>query len=403
MKRTLLAALLLLLVAPLPSLAARRHELGQSYIFLRIYADSVEVRVEITVDDLNRVLDVGWSSERGVTNEQLAEHIDAVLAYVRPRLAIAAGGRTLPLTFVRHDIRDQIIADYALLHFFVDDVTALPASIDVTYPVLFEIDDRHRNMLVIEHNWRTTTFNEESNIAAVFTPSDPTQTVDLSRSTVWNGFVGFIRLGTWHIWIGIDHVLFLIALILPSVLRRRAGEWEAVPNFRPALMNMIAIVTCFTIAHSITLSIAALGVVRLPARPIEAIIALSIGAAALYNIYRPFDVREWFLAFAFGLFHGFGFANVLAEMELERGFLVLSLLGFNLGVELGQIAIIAVVFPLLYALRNSRLYLPAMRYGSALLIAIALFWFVERVSGVPLTDYARKAPSYVYRRVVAGV
>src|SRR5690606_5744670 len=85
MKRTLLAALLVLLAAPTPALGARRHELGQSYIFLRIYADSVEVRVEITVDDLNRVLDVGWSSEAGVTNEQLAEHIDAVLAYVRPR------------------------------------------------------------------------------------------------------------------------------------------------------------------------------------------------------------------------------------------------------------------------------------------------------------------------------
>jgi hypothetical protein len=403
MKRTFAAALFLLLAAASPLLGVRRHELGQSYIFLRVYADSIEVRVEITVDDLERVLGVGWSSEAGVTADQLAGHLDAVLAYVRPRLSIAVEARPLQLRFVKHDVRDQIIADYAMLHFMIDGVADLPAALDVAYPVFFEIDTRHRNMLVIEHNWRTTTFNQESNIAAIFTPSDPRQTVDLSKSTVMNGFLGFIRLGVWHIWIGIDHVLFLIALILPSVLRRRAGRWEAVPSFRPALMNMVAIVTCFTIAHSITLSIAALGIVRLPARPIEAIIALSIAAAALFNIYRPFDVREWFLAFAFGLFHGFGFANVLGGIDLERSYLVLSLLGFNLGVELGQIGIIAVVFPLLYALRTSRIYLPAMRYASALLIAIALFWFVERVSGVPLSSYAMRAPSYVYRRVVIGV
>ncbi|MGH7503307.1 MAG: DUF6702 family protein [Longimicrobiales bacterium] len=404
MKRTLLAVLLLLLAGSAPLLAGRsRHELGQSYIFLRVYADSIEVRVEITVDDLNRVLGVGWSSDAGVTADQLAVHLDSVMAYVRPRLAIAAGGRGLPLRFVRHDVRDQIIADYAMLHFMIDDLAELPPVLEVEYPVFFEIDTKHRNLLVIEHNWRTTTFNQESNIAAIFSPSAPRQTVDLSRSTVMNGFLGFIRLGIWHIWIGIDHVLFLLALIFPSVLRRRDGRWEAVPSFRPALMNMIAIVTCFTIAHSITLSMAALGVVRLPARPIEAIIALSIGAAALYNIYRPFDVREWALAFAFGLFHGFGFANVLAELQLEPTFLVLSLLGFNLGVEIGQVAIIGIAFPLLYLLRTTRFYLPAMRYGSAFLIAIALFWFVERVSGLPLTQYAMRAPFYVYRRFVIGV
>jgi hypothetical protein len=404
MKRTLLAALILLLAGATPLLAGRsRHELGQSYIFLRVYADSMEVRVEITVDDLERILGVGWDSDAGVSLDQVAAHLDSVLAYLRPRIALAAGGRDLPLRFVKHDVRDLNIADYVLLHFMIDDIGELPPALDVFYPVFFEIDSRHRNLLVIEHNWRTTTFNQESNIAAIFSPSSPRQTVDLSKSTVMNGFLGFIRLGTWHIWIGIDHVLFLLALIFPSVLRRRDGRWEAVPNFRPALMNMIAIVTCFTIAHSVTLSVAALGVVRLPARPVEAIIALSIAAAALYNIYRPFDVREWLLAFAFGLFHGFGFANVLGELDLERTYLVLSLLGFNLGVELGQVAIIAVVFPLLYALRTTRFYLPAMRYGSALLIAIALFWFVERISGLPLSQYAMDAPYVVYRKFVLGV
>lgn len=403
MKRTLLAAVLLLLAAAAPlSAAPSRHELGQSYIFLRVYADSIEVRVEITLDDLDRALGIGWPSDAGVTPEALGAHLDVVMAYVRSHLAIAAGGREIPLRFVNHDVSDRGIAEYALLHFMIDDIADLPTALEVEFPVLFDIDEKQRNMLVIEHNWRTTTFNQESNIAAIFSPSSPRQTVDLSKSTVLNGFLGFIRLGIWHIWIGIDHVLFLIALILPSVLRTREGKWEAVPNFRPAFMNMLAIVTSFTLAHSITLSIAALGVVRLPARPIEAVIALSIAVAAFYNIYRPFYVREWLLAFAFGLFHGFGFANVMGELDLERTYLALSLLGFNVGVEIGQVGIIAIVFPLLYALRTTRIYMPAMRYASVVLIAIALFWFIERASGMPLTYYATRVPFHV-RRLVIGV
>jgi hypothetical protein len=403
LKRALLAALLLLVAGVGPLLALRtRHQLGQSYIFLRMHTDSVVVRVEITVDDLEKVLHVGWSSDAGVTTDMVVPHLEAILAYVRPRLTFSAEGREIPLRFVSHEVRDLILADYVELLFLVDDPNGLPPKVEVGFPVLFDIDPQQRNMLVIEYNWMTSTFNEESNIAAIFTPSSPRQTLDLSKSTVLNGFIGFIRLGAWHIWIGIDHILFLIALIFPSVLLRKQGRWQPVGGFRPALINVVAIVTSFTVAHSITLSLAALGVVHVPARPVEAVIALSIAAAALYNIYRPVLVREGTSAFALGLFHGFGFAKVLSEIQLERRFLALSLLGFNVGVELGQLGIILIVFPLLYAIRNTKVYMPVMRYGSALLIAIALFWFVERVSGLPLSHYAMRAPFYAYRKIVLG-
>jgi hypothetical protein len=402
MRKTLLGALFLLLSAGITAPAAA-HSLGQSYIFLRVYADSIEVRVEMTVDDLDRVLNLGWSSGKGVSRDELGTHLERVLGYVRPRLYVGTGGRELPLRFVRFDLHDQSIADYVLLHFMIDDVATLPEQLEVAFPVLFEIDNRHRNLLVIEHNWRTTTFNQESNIALIFGPSSPRQTLDLSSSSVLRGFVGFIRLGTWHIMIGIDHILFLLALILPSVLRRRSNEWEPVPGFRPALLNVVAIVTFFTIAHSITLSLAALDVVRLPERLVEAVIAASIAAAALYNLYPRIAVREWMIAFVFGLFHGFGFAYVLGDLDLERRYLALSLLGFNLGVEIGQIAIICLMFPVLFLLRTRPAYRPALRYASMVLIAIATFWFIERLFDVPLTDYALQAPGHMYRRLLAAV
>ncbi len=401
--RHALLFLLLLLVAALAPLPAAAHSLGQSYIFLRVYADSIEVRVEITADDLDRVLHLGWSSERGVSREEVGRHLDRVLGYVRPRLYIGRDGRELPLRFTGYAVQDQNIADFVHLHFMIEGLEGLPERLEVGFPVLFETDPRHRNFLVIEHNWRTTTFNAESNIALIFTPASPRQTLDLSSSSVLRGFLGFVRLGIWHIWIGIDHIFFLFALLLPAVLRRRGSGWEPVPSFRPALLNVLGIVTCFTLAHSITLSLAALEVVRLPERPVEAIIAASIAAAALYNLYPRVEVREWMIAFVFGLFHGFGFANVLNEFDLERKFLVLSLLGFNLGVEVGQIAVIGGLFPVLFLLRLRPAYLPMLRVASVLLIAVAGFWLVERSFDLPLSDYAMRAPGFLYRRLLAMV
>jgi hypothetical protein len=176
-----------------------------------------------------------------------------------------------------------------------------------------------------------------------------------------------------------------------------------VPSFRPALLNVVAIVTCFTIAHSITLSLAALHVVRLPERPVEAIIAASIAAAALYNLYPRVAVREWMIAFVFGLFHGFGFANVLTDLDLERRYLALSLLGFNLGVEAGQIAIICLIFPALFLLRTRPAYTPMLRYASLLLIAIAGFWFVERALRPAALRLRRCGARVPVRRVLAVV
>jgi hydrogenase/urease accessory protein HupE len=396
------AALLVLLTLCTPA-AAAAHALGQSYVFLRVYHDSIEARVEMTVDDLARVLGLGWRSGAGVTREEVGAHLDRILGYVRPRLYVGTEAGEMPLRFAGFDVRHIEIADYVLLRFVIDDLASLPERLEVGYSVLLEEDPRHRNLLVIEHNWRTNTFDDESNIALIFGPSAPRQTLDLSSSSVLRGFVGFVRLGVWHIWIGLDHILFLVALLLPSVLVRRPTYWEAVPSFRPALLNVLAIVTCFTIAHSITLSLAALQIVRLPERPVEVIIAASIAAAALYNLYPRVAVREWMIAFVFGLFHGFGFANVLTGLDLEPRYLALSLLGFNLGVEAGQIAIICLIFPALFLLRTRPAYTPMLRYASLLLIAVAGFWIVERALDLPLSAYAVRAPRYLVRRVLAVI
>ena len=160
------------------------------------------------------------------------------------------------------------------------------------------------------------------------------------------------------------------------------------PNAAQALWGVLRIVTAFTLAHSITLTLATLGVVSLPTRMVEATIAASVVVAALNNVFPLFTGRRWTVAFGFGLVHGFGFASVLADLGLPQGALALALVGFNLGVEAGQLAIVAVFLPLAYALRRTVLYRQGVRIaGSLSIAALAGVWFAERAFNLKLLPF----------------
>jgi len=194
----------------------------------------------------------------------------------------------------------------------------------------------------------------------------------------------FIIEGIWHIWIGLDHIIFLLTLLLPAVILSKPRQ-QIVSDIKQPLLSIIKLVTCFTIAHSITLSLATLNIVTLPSRWVEVTIAASIVVVALNNI-KPFfnHSRLWF-AFLFGLVHGFGFANVLLDLNLQPATLALSLLSFNIGVEIGQVFIILLAFPLLYALsywvNYRKIFVPTMSIGFSL---VAMAWVIERSTGYML-------------------
>jgi hypothetical protein len=203
--------------------------------------------------------------------------------------------------------------------------------------------------------------------------------ISLDDPSAGRAFAEYLKTGVWHIWSGIDHLLFLVSLLLPAVLRRRGGQWEAAPLARPAFFNILKVVTAFTLAHSVTLSLAALDVVRLPSRLTESVIAASIVVAALNNIVPKVTEGRWRIAFAFGLLHGFGFASVLADMGLPPGARAVSLVAFNVGVELGQLVVVAALMPVAYAIRATAFYRHAvMRWGSSVIAGLAFVWLVQR-------------------------
>jgi hypothetical protein len=183
----------------------------------------------------------------------------------------------------------------------------------------------------------------------------------------------------WHIWIGIDHILFLLSLLLPAVLIGSARGWAPAERFAPAFWDVFKIVTSFTVAHSITLSLAALSVISLPTRLTETAIALSVFLAALNNIWPVVHGRRWMVAFGFGLIHGFGFASVLTDLGLPQDALLTALVGFNLGVEAGQLAIVSVFLPVAYGMRRTVLYRKIIFIGGSAIIAlVAAAWMAER-------------------------
>jgi len=391
------------------------HNPDQSYLYFKIYQDRIDGTVEMTVKDINIALETnidpseyfkGKNDE--ITTEDLPtewnQYKPALKNYLLSRIGIKTKGKDLPINFQNLDILRLTKSVYIRYHFKLDGVSEIPEDLDIDYNVLFDKEEIHRGLTIIAHNWKAGIINNESMSSLIFSPSETKQKLSLTDSSMWQGFLALVKLGMWHIYIGIDHIFFLLALILPSVIMKRRREdkladIEPVPKFSNALWYILKIVTLFTIAHSITLSLAALGIINLESRIVESIIALSIGLAALHNIYPIFKLSEGVITFAFGLFHGMGFASVLGEKGIEGEYLAVSLFGFNIGVEIGQLLIVLAIFPILFFLRKKKIYKHILFYGSIFLIIASLYWFVERFFDVNflLDDYIGKAINKVFK------
>jgi len=388
MKIAIKTITLFLLVFVIQIQTSFAHSPDQGYLYLRIYGDAMGGRFELAAKDINRA--IGTDLDDAMSLEILAPHLDKLYAYLISRSSFKSDLGNYKVRFTDPTVLVlEEKFDFVRLNFDLDNVDEIPDNLDIEYDLIFDKHDIHRGMLIVEYNWKAGIVNNEALMSHVFTPNDKTTSLSLTDASIWKGFVALVKLGIWHIWIGLDHILFLVALILPAVVRRRsevedvtnqdnANDWVPVAKFKPAFLYIIKIITFFTIAHSITLALAALGFINLSSRVVESIIAISIALAALHNIIPIFKAKEWLIAFGFGLFHGFGFASVLGEKGLSGDFMVLSLLGFNVGVELGQVLIICMIFPVLFILRTLKIYPPIIKYGSMVLIFISIYWFIER-------------------------
>ncbi|MEO0769437.1 MAG: HupE/UreJ family protein [Cyanobacteria bacterium J06649_4] len=368
----------------LPSASA--HQTHQSYLFFQIGESEITARVELPMNDINDVLSLGLASGKRITPAQMEPFIPQIEAYAAQHTQVACPPQTCELSFTGHEYFNEYQSQFVNLLYDLQEFEELPTELSVSFDPLLAEKPGNTNLLLIDENWKTGTFGDETNVLLVFDQPGQEKSLSLGSGSLLQGFWGVVKLGVEHILEGVDHVLFLVALLLPSVLRRKdSNHWQPVGSFSTAFVYILKVATAFTIAHSITLCLATLQIVQVPSRIVESVIAASIGLAAVEIFYPIFRGRAWLIIFLFGLFHGFGFADVLADLGVTSQYAALSLFGFNLGVELGQIAIIAVIFPLLYLFRRQRFYPKVvLRTGGLLLGLMSLYWFIERAFDVNL-------------------
>lgn len=370
---------------------ASAHRNDESYLYLDVGDATLTGRVELTYPDLREVLDFDLT---GSADEQLAEleqRLPELLEYTAARTSVGDSTTAWPLQFDGVELLFEVDVGqggtgYAVIPFDVElPTTEVPQLIDVTFsPFVEEIDNRN-NIALVSNDWKRGVIDQETNELAILTADSPSATIDLGNASQWKNFRASVDLGVDHIRTGPDHIFFVFVLLLPSVLVLLAGAWKPAPSFGQSLLRVIAVATMFTIAHSLTFTLAGLDVLPLPpSKLVEALIALSIAAAALHNIKPIFGHREWSLAFVFGLFHGMGFAGLVQDLDIDRSTQLFSLLGRNVGIEIGQIVIILITFPGLFLLRRTRAYLPLMYTASLGLAVMSSLWVVERVFEVDM-------------------
>lgn len=350
---------------------ALAHKGSDAYWTLGASGPDVSGRLDLALRDLDALVPLDQNGDGAITWAEVLTQRTAIDATVTHALSLTQASSPCPLT-----LGSPLIVRHSDGAYLALPVTAhCPAAVthlQVHYGLLFDADAQHRGLLSVRGatggQWLAFTPNHRDDDVAFEALSAPTQ---MARAFAQGGH---------HIAIGWDHLCFLFALLLPSVLRRADGRWLPREGLKATLLDVTKVVTAFTVAHSLTLGLASFGLVTPNAQWVEVAIALSVALAAFNNLVPFVPDTRWSLAFALGLMHGFGFVAAIQDLGAEGLQLGLSVLGFNLGVETGQLAIVAAFVPLAWLVRTRALYLRGLLpLGSAAILGVALYWTVERL------------------------
>lgn len=370
--KRILTSLWLGLAALGASPAALAHATSTSYLLIDAsrQAGPVGLRWDLAVQDLMWSIFIDQDFDGVVTwQEVLAARAQAIEPGVLAQIAVARGGAACGLR-----VRDLALAERAGQNYLSIALTAeCPRSglLTVGGPLFLSGDASQRVLL-------SATRGQEQ-LAGVISAEAPTW-VEPERASVWASFTRFLGEGIWHVLIGYDHIAFVLLLLLPSVLRPVNGRWQGASRLSEVTRDIVTIITAFTIAHSTTLALAVTGAVHLPTQPIEVAIAASIAVAGGLNLLPKLSRLRLPLAFGFGFVHGFGFANALSEIDASGTTLLPLLAGFNIGVEIAQLSIVALVLPAIYLARGTRWYAGGvMPLGSCALGAAGIVWLLQRL------------------------
>lgn len=367
------------------SVPALAHQTGNSYLVLTESNGRLQIELDFIVRDLGNLLQPPKPSDAPVpapvppaatpTPEQLQAMQPAITQVIQESLGVQLNEEAQPLEFISQSVVLRNDGLYVRQRFTSPSIAPEIKFVVVRYSFFNQNDKLGRAFFKLQLG--------KEEISSVFDSSTQTQRFALGDTKRWSTIGLFTHEGAWHIWGGPDHLLFLLTLLLPGLmlLHRATGTTDTDNNgTKTAVWFALKVITTFTLAHSITLLASVLDVISLPSRWIESAIALSIMISAALNLQTRIQWSQWKLAFIFGLIHGMGFANGLRELGLSQTYFIETVLAFNVGVELGQIAaVVAVGIPIILLARQARTKQLVMTYGSWGVLLISGIWLVQRL------------------------
>lgn len=358
-----LIGLLLGLLLPCAALA---HQSGNSYLSIVSDESGLQLQADFPVKDLPGLLQQENTDGSRLAREQVEVLGQELAGLIAASLRIEADGEIAKLRLDGQRIVLRNDGLYLSQRHIAPPLPAQAGSLVLSYPFFSDESPVARAFVKLNANGRET--------SAVFDGRHAVQRLALRDMPRMDSLATYAREGMLHIWSGPDHLLFLLCLLLPGLSLAGAG-------LRPLATHALQVVTAFTVAHSLTLAAAAFDWIVLPEKLVEASIAASIMVAALLVLRSRSPAHQWKLALGFGLIHGLGFANGLRELGLSQDNFIGTLLAFNLGVEFGQIVVVAGVGLLMWPiLRSQDTIVRIQRWGAWANLLLATGWLVERLS-----------------------
>lgn len=370
------------------------HPSPNTLILLDIKTNGVAAEIRLPVSELGMALSANPANPK-TAEALLGSYKDSLrlylLSHIHPtgmdgqKWAVEIG--EMMIEDVKNPQERNALQDIIVKLWLLPPAGASSRQFILNYDIVMHQVVTHSALVSIRQDWETGIVAEHpAEVGVIAVDARSSQifplTISLENKGLWGGFKSMTGLGMRHIAEGTDHLLFLLVLLLSAPLLVSGKKWGGFGGTGYAFTRLVKIVTAFTIGHSLTLLAGAVGWLRLPAQPIEVLIAISILISAIHAIRPVFPDREMLVAAGFGLIHGLAFANTLSGLDLDTKAMMLSILGFNLGIELQQLIVVLLTFPALILLSKQPKIYGFIRIGTALLAGTAaVAWVFERISG----------------------
>ncbi|MDB6077647.1 MAG: hypothetical protein JWO82_1394 [Akkermansiaceae bacterium] len=371
-----------------PCGALRAHNMPGSAVALDFQAGSVDAELTLPMMEL----ELSFKQPLLDAPDRVVRRYDAALrAYIVEHIhPVAPDGREWTVTVEGlHEQADQSIdptvktqMDLIAKVHMTPPPGASSRQFRFNYSVINHEVMSHHAVVTLRSDWNNALFNQAEPLGMlqyVVTYLD----IDRNAGSWTQGFRTVFDHGMQHIAGGTDHLLFLLVLLLPAPLLARGHRWAEVTGLRQTLTRLLKIVSAFTLGHSLTLALGGLGWVQLPSRLVESLIAVSILVSAIHAIRPLFAGKEAYIAAGFGLVHGLAFASTIADFGFSPAYMILTILAFNLGIEVMQLLVVGCTIPWLAMLSRTPFYRWVRIPGAIFAGVAALGWIAERALSLP--------------------